>query len=778
MGLLSRYKDRRIRKQVKRYIDNVKAQARNDVSKRKNVGGSLTGGRETEPLWKRGIYSNTDIPVRRAPHRETNILDTLKLLRDINPDASSAVWTFLRLANQGHEVEVYRPDGSIDEVMQEYINNELAPRIGKMYQGGTDQLINVLNLTGFTEGAQALEVELTERLDDIVDFHVLSPSKLSFMPDKDTNDLHLCEKQTDGTFKMLNENQVFYVPLDPDVDDPYGRSPMLPAIQSIIFQAQVLNDLKAVAHHQGHARLDISVATDAIISNIPPDIAMSGEDAVTKFVDDYMAGVQTAFDKLEPDDDLYHDASITVGMVGGTNGKSMDAQALIGIINQQVVSSLKTLPIMLGRNETTTETHGSIQWEIYVDGIRSIQNMSKRILERAYNLALQIKGSQSKAVVTFNEVRSKDRLAEAQAEQAELNNLITKVNQGWIDNDEASNEAVGHSAVGEPKQTGFDSFSDALQNANEEGRKYNPKRKFPRKALSSSEREIKDDFVADMSEPFSDDIAKIAYKARKAISEQLQNDLDKYVSRLKKAGEPPKRVLKTENNRSAPSDDFEKWVYSKILMISVSDGETTQEEWEDLLEDWIKQTIEKVGQMNIVTIDPQLEFNMLDDKLLTWIDWRTENAAIEIIGTSYQKVMDELWDVIVEGDYSIPKAAERLQQSFGFSEDRAKVIARTEIMTSATVGQFQSDYQSGLVIGKKWNSTHDDRTRHSHSESDGQIRKLDEYFDVGGEKLLHPRDSEHGSAGNTIQCRCFYTRILVGQEDIMIAAGYDEFKEE
>ncbi len=202
MGLLSSYKDRRIRKQVKRYIDNVKAQARNDVSKRKNVGGSLTGGRETEPLWKRGIYSNTDIPVRRAPHRETNILNTLKLLRDINPDASAAVWTFLRLANQGHEVEVYGPDGSIDEAMQEYINNELAPRIGKMYQGGTDQLINVLNLTGFTEGAQALEVELTERLDDIVDFHVLSPSKLSFMPDKDTNELHLCEKQTDGTFKI------------------------------------------------------------------------------------------------------------------------------------------------------------------------------------------------------------------------------------------------------------------------------------------------------------------------------------------------------------------------------------------------------------------------------------------------------------------------------------------------------------------------------------------------------------------------------------------------
>ena len=213
-------------------------------------------------------------------------------------------------------------------------------------------------------------------------------------------------------------------------------------------------------------------------------------------------------------------------------------------------------------------------------------------------------------------------------------------------------------------------------------------------------------------------------------------------------------------------------------MISVNDGESTQEEWQDLLEEWIKHTIEKVGQMNIVTIDPQLEFNMLDDKLLTWIDWRTENAAIEIIGTSYQKVMDELWDVIVEGDYSVPKAAERLQQSFGFSEDRAKVIARTEIMTSATVGQFQSDYQSGLVIGKKWNSTHDDRTRHSHSQADGQIRKLDEYFDIGGEKLLHPRDSEHGSAGNVIQCRCFYTRILVGQEDIMIAAGYDEFKEE
>jgi len=138
-------------------------------------------------------------------------------------------------------------------------------------------------------------------------------------------------------------------------------------------------------------------------------------------------------------------------MAGGTQGRSMDGTALINIINQQVTTALKQLPVLLGHNDTVTETHGTVQYQIFVAGVESIRRGVKRMLERAYNLALQVQGSQSTAKLTFNEIRVTDRLQDAQAEQQETNTLITQVNQGWIDNDEAANQAVGHDAVGEPK---------------------------------------------------------------------------------------------------------------------------------------------------------------------------------------------------------------------------------------------------------------------------------------------------------------------------------------
>lgn len=82
-------------------------------------------------------------------------------------------------------------------------------------------------------------------------------------------------------------------------------------------------------------------------------------------------------------------------------------------------------------------------------------------------------------------------------------------------------------------------------------------------------------------------------------------------------------------------------------------------------------------------------------------------------------------------------------------------IARTEghrIQNEAALNGQNEAKKKGADIVKQWDSTLDSRTRAEHRDADGQIRELDESFDVGGEKMQAPGIG--GSARNVCNCRC------------------------
>ena len=88
---------------------------------------------------------------------------------------------------------------------------------------------------------------------------------------------------------------------------------------------------------------------------------------------------------------------------------------------------------------------------------------------------------------------------------------------------------------------------------------------------------------------------------------------------------------------------------------------------------------------------------------------------------------------------------------------RAQRIARTEIQAARQASAYAaalSEVEDGRPMKKIWHTSRDERVRLEHAEVHGQERPLDAPFDVGGEQLDYPGDRAHGSAWNTIQCRC------------------------
>ena len=86
---------------------------------------------------------------------------------------------------------------------------------------------------------------------------------------------------------------------------------------------------------------------------------------------------------------------------------------------------------------------------------------------------------------------------------------------------------------------------------------------------------------------------------------------------------------------------------------------------------------------------------------------------------------------------------------------RSMTITRTEkgrVKAASTLEAMYKAKEAGADIVKQWDSTMDSRTRKDHVKADGQIRELDEDFEVGG--FHGPSPHLMGAASQDINCRC------------------------
>lgn len=134
------------------------------------------------------------------------------------------------------------------------------------------------------------------------------------------------------------------------------------------------------------------------------------------------------------------------------------------------------------------------------------------------------------------------------------------------------------------------------------------------------------------------------------------------------------------------------------------------------------------------------------------------NRLGEDVGYLKRSIRAELSRGIVSGstwNEMALRIANGMNSPFRKAYNNAIRIARTEghrIQNEAALDGQHGAKKNGADIVKQWDSTLDGRTRDEHRECDGQIREIDEPFDVGGEKMQAP--GVGGSAKNVCNCRC------------------------
>lgn len=140
------------------------------------------------------------------------------------------------------------------------------------------------------------------------------------------------------------------------------------------------------------------------------------------------------------------------------------------------------------------------------------------------------------------------------------------------------------------------------------------------------------------------------------------------------------------------------------------------------------------------------------------IDTKLKTSLYESLGVDVTKLKNTITNEITRGiasgmlyDDIIRNIADKTYVPL----KRARTIVRTEagrVQEQATMDEAIKAKQAGADVVKQWSAIRDGRTRPSHQRLDGQIREVDEPFEVDGHKAMHPHG--FGIAALDVNCRC------------------------
>lgn len=109
----------------------------------------------------------------------------------------------------------------------------------------------------------------------------------------------------------------------------------------------------------------------------------------------------------------------------------------------------------------------------------------------------------------------------------------------------------------------------------------------------------------------------------------------------------------------------------------------------------------------------------------------------------------------IASNASFAEMARNVANQAGVSKGRARTIVITEshrIREEASQNAREEAKKKGANIVKQWDATMDHKTRDTHRRLDGQIREVDEPFEIDGKQAMYP--GGFGRAEEDCNCRC------------------------
>jgi len=358
-----------------------------------------------------------------------------RFLRDNIPALNSAIWTWTRLSSAP---SFYKLKGSDDPESLNLAAKIISDLDRRLYQhsfhkfGGIQALLSQFFYSLFTDGAICGELVLEPSQNRIAKFYFIDPSSIRFKLERSNFKLY---QEIDGELIRLNQNSTYYYGLDPDPEDPRGRSLLssIPFVSRI--EQRLLTDMQKSMHNAGYHRLHVKLK--------PPErLPSESNEAYTERANRYFEDTVEMMRKLSVEDNpiTWNDVQIDYigpsGSYAATSSWYINHKALI----EEISAGVHLDPFILGYSYGAPYSWAQIKYELIQRNIISIQASAKSFMEWIHNLELALCGLDLEYEHHFDNRKTFGLLEQRQAEKIALENIILKKNSGLLTEEEAKRE--------------------------------------------------------------------------------------------------------------------------------------------------------------------------------------------------------------------------------------------------------------------------------------------------------------------------------------------------
>jgi hypothetical protein len=392
-------------------------------------------GRSTER------YTDQSLGSLRHSRTPAELLDVLSRW---DPDVSAGIWHFIRTAESGFKLVGCDKHGKPSRTVQKKLN-KLRLRLDSSYEVGAftlrlsiEQLASQMLLYTFLRGAVAAELVPGPML-KAKEIICVDPTNIDF---KYTDNRFIPYQQC-GTKEISLDIPTFvWEILDPRADQPWEQPPILSAISVVMFRIGVFEDLQRVVKRIAYPRIQITLIEETLQANMPAE-CQNDPDEAKRWLAARKAEIVSELEKLSPEDALIMYDSVSASMLETGKNPTIDFRPLIQVIDQQIVSALKSLPTILGRSFSSSQTLSATESLLYIKGAQGIQRPAAKALSRLLTMALWLEGVQGLVKVKWNDIELRP-LSELETHRSiKQSRILELLSLGFITDEEAQEELTG-----------------------------------------------------------------------------------------------------------------------------------------------------------------------------------------------------------------------------------------------------------------------------------------------------------------------------------------------